>query len=95
MEVFKTELDEQDDCLQRREEQVQQQEITCEQRGAVLRIRSVPSRLRFCQLTLTADLPQRTNLRRGAGKRMRRKRHEHWRKNCLAAYASTPGNRRW
>jgi hypothetical protein len=78
MEVFTTEMDERDDGLERREEQVQQQEIACEQRGVVLRMRSVPSRLRCRELALTADLPQRTNLRRGAGKRMRRKRHEHW-----------------
>jgi hypothetical protein len=94
MEGFTTELDERDEDLQRREEQVQQQEIACEQRGVVLRMRSVPSRLRCRQLPLTADLPQRTNLRRGAGKRMRRKGHEHWRYSCLAAYASTPANRR-
>jgi hypothetical protein len=44
MEVLSNELDERDDGLQRREEHVQQQEITCEQRGVLLRIRSVGSR---------------------------------------------------
>ena len=88
MEDFTKELDERDDDLQRREEQVQEQEITCEQRGVVLRKRSVPT------LLAVHDLPKRTDLSRGAGKRMRRKRHENWQKNCLAAYACTTGNRR-